>query len=170
MVSRLKKYPPASLLACRISASVHLVLVPMLILWIGALALTHRGPSRFLSTDRLILGGFISFSLYMTHTVWYGLWRAGMKAVHINGGVLYLLAFIGLVVGAILIAWLMWKFVEEPAREWMRGMVGVRRRPTEEAGEAIAVATDPDTADPVEVATAANDPFVAQEQDPDASQ
>ena len=110
----------------------HLVLVPMLILWIGALALTHRGPSRFLSTDRLILGGFISFSLYMTHTVWYGLWRAGMKAVHINGGVLYLLAFIGLVVGAILIAWLMWKYVEEPSREWMRKRSGERATPVEE--------------------------------------
>jgi peptidoglycan/LPS O-acetylase OafA/YrhL len=110
----------------------HLVLVPLLVAWIGALALTRRGPSRFLSTDRLVLGGFISFSLYMTHTVWYGLWRAGMKAVHINGGVLYLIAFVGLVVGAIVIAWLMWRFVEEPAREWMRKRSGERPKPVEE--------------------------------------
>jgi len=27
--------------------------------------------------------------------------------------------------------------VEEPAREWMRGLVGTRRTPTEEAGEEI---------------------------------
>jgi peptidoglycan/LPS O-acetylase OafA/YrhL len=110
----------------------HLVLVPLLIAWIGALALTTRGPSKYLSTDRLVLGGFVSFSLYMTHTVWYGLWRAGMKAVHINGGILYLVSFVGLVVGAIAIAWLMWRFVEEPAREWMRARSGERPKPAEE--------------------------------------
>ena len=110
----------------------HLVLVPLLVAWIGALALTRRGPSRFLSTDRLVLGGFISFSLYMTHTVWYGLWRAGMRAVHIDGGVLYLISFLGLVAGAIVIAWLMWRFVEEPAREWMRKRSGERPKPVEE--------------------------------------
>jgi len=122
----------------------HLVLVPVLIAWIGALALTNRGPSRWLSTDRLVLGGFISFSLYMTHTVWYGLWRAGMSAVHIKGGVLYLISFVGLVVGAILIAWLMWKYVEEPAREWMRRRTGERPKPVEE----IALEADGHGADP----------------------
>jgi len=60
-----------------------------------------------------------------------------MKAVGIDGGALYAVGFVGLVVGAILIAWLMWKFVEEPAREWMRTIVGARRTPTEEAGERI---------------------------------
>jgi peptidoglycan/LPS O-acetylase OafA/YrhL len=85
----------------------------------------------------LVLGGFISYSLYMTHLVWFGLWRAGMKAVGIDGGALYAVGFVVLVVGALLIAWLMWKFVEEPAREWMRTLVGARRKPTEEAGEQI---------------------------------
>ena len=122
----------------------HLVLVPVLIAWIGALALTSRGPSKWLSTDRLVLGGFISFSLYMTHTVWYGLWRAGMSAVHIKGGVLYLISFVALVVGAILIAWLMWKYVEEPAREWMRRRTGERPKPVEE----IALEADGHGADP----------------------
>lgn len=112
----------------------HLWLVPFLIVWIGALALTRRGPSRWLSTDKLVLGGFISYSLYMTHLVWYGLWRAAMKAAGISGGALYLLGFIALVVGAIVIAWLMWRFVEEPAREWMRSKAGARRKP---AGEEI---------------------------------
>jgi hypothetical protein len=31
----------------------------------------------------------------------------------------------------------MWRIVEEPAREWMRKLVGVRAKPTEEAGEDI---------------------------------
>ena len=111
----------------------HLVLVPLLVAWIGALALTRRGPSRFLSTDRLVLGGFISFSLYMTHTIWYGLWRAGLRVTGIDGGALYAVATIGLLVGAVVIAWLMWRFVEEPAREWMRARSGERPKPVEEA-------------------------------------
>ena len=146
----------------------HLLLVPFLIAWIGALALSRRGLARFLSTKALVLGGFISYSLYMTHLVWFGLWRAAMRALGIEGGPLYAIAFIVLVVGAVIIAWLMWRLVEEPAREWMRGLVGVRRKPTEEAGEAIAeTAGDADSAQPVDVATAPTDPFVAQEKDPD---
>ena len=138
----------------------HLLLVPLLILWIGALALSRRGLARFLSTRALVLGGFISYSLYMTHLVWFGLWRAGMRAVGIDGGALYAVAVVGLVGGALLLAWLMWKFVEEPAREWLRGYVGVRRKPTEEAGEALAEeATDADSAAPVDVPTPATDPF-----------
>jgi peptidoglycan/LPS O-acetylase OafA/YrhL len=148
----------------------HLLLVPLLILWIGALALSRRGLARFLSTRALVLGGFISYSLYMTHLVWFGLWRAAMRAAGIDGGPLYALAFVVLVGGALVLAWLMWRFVEEPAREWMRGFVGVRRKPTEEAGEAIAEqAPDADSAEPVDVATSATDPFVAQEQDPDGT-
>ncbi|HAN72616.1 MAG TPA: hypothetical protein DCQ36_13645 [Actinobacteria bacterium] len=142
----------------------HLLLVPLLIAWIGALALSRRGLSRFLSTRALVLGGFISYSLYMTHLVWFGLWRAGMRAVGIDGGLLYALGVIGLIVGALAIAWLMWRFVEEPAREWMRGLVGVRRRPTEEAGEQIAVEEKAgDSADPVDVAEAPTDPFRRKE-------
>ena len=141
----------------------HLLLVPLLILWIGSLALSRRGLARFLSTRTLVLGGFISYSLYMTHLVWFGLWRAGMRAVGIESGALYALAVIGLVAGSLVIAWLMWRFVEEPAREWMRGVVGVRKAPTEEAGEAIAErAADADSADPVDVAPSANDPFTPE--------
>ena len=116
----------------------HLLLVPLLIAWIGALALSRRGLTKTLGTQVLVLGGFISYSLYMTHLVWFGLWRAGMKAAGIDGGGLYTLGVIGLVIGALVIAWLMWKFIEEPAREWMRKLIGVRPVPTEEAGAAIA--------------------------------
>ena len=119
--------------AADLPPKLHLILVPLLIAWIGSLALTNRGTSKFLSKDTLILGGFISFSLYMTHTVWYGLWRAVMAKLHISGGVLYGLGAIGLIIGAFVIAWLMWKFVEEPAREWMRRRSGEVAKPIEEA-------------------------------------
>jgi hypothetical protein len=46
----------------------------------------------------------------------------------------------------------------------MRGLVGVRRRPTEEAGEQIAVEEKAgDSADPVDVAEAPTDPFRRKE-------
>jgi peptidoglycan/LPS O-acetylase OafA/YrhL len=116
----------------------HLLLVPFLIAWLGALALARGRVSRGLATKTLVLGGFISYSLYMTHLVVFGLWRAAMRAAGIDGGFLYAAGLLLLVAGALVIAWLMWRFVEEPAREWMRGLAGVRRTPTEEAGEAIA--------------------------------
>jgi peptidoglycan/LPS O-acetylase OafA/YrhL len=120
----------------------HLLLVPFLVAWIGSLALARHGMARWLSTSALVLGGFISYSLYMTHLVWFGLWRAGMQAVGITGGALYAVATIVLVGGALVIAWLMWRIVEEPAREWMRSRIGVRPQPTEEAGEAIVLRAD----------------------------
>ncbi|MFM7146321.1 MAG: acyltransferase family protein, partial [Actinomycetales bacterium] len=104
----------------------HLLLVPLLIAWIGALAVARRGMARWLATPVLVLGGFISYSLYMTHLVWFGLWRAGLRATGIESGPLYLLAVLFLVAGASLIAWLMWRIVEEPAREWMRRIGGAR--------------------------------------------
>ncbi len=114
----------------------HLTLVPLLILWIGALALAQGGMARALATRIAILGGFISYSLYMTHLIVFGLWRAGLRAFGIESGAIYALSVIALIAGCFLVAYAMWKWIEEPAREWMRGLVGTRRVPTEEAGEA----------------------------------
>lgn len=139
----------------------HLALVPFLVAWIGALALARAGMARALSTRALVLGGFVSYSLYMTHLVWMGLWRAGMSVAGIEGGALYALGVAVLIVGALVIAWLMWRIVEEPAREWMRGLVGTRPVPTEEAGEAI-VETDElageDRGEPIEPVVVPEEP------------
>ena len=114
----------------------YVIIVPFLVAWIGALALTNR-PTSFLSTRQLVLGGFISYSLYMVHLVWFGLWRTGMSAVGITGGPIYLLGVIGLIVMAVALAYLMWRFVEEPAREWMRSKIGVKKLPVEEAAMGV---------------------------------
>ncbi len=119
----------------------HLLLVPFLVAWIGALALSRRGVARRLSTRALVLGGFISYSLYMTHVVWLGLWRAALEAAGLEGGPAYTAAVAVLLIGSLGIAWLMWRLVEEPARVWMRRLGGSRPTPTEEAGEAIAEST-----------------------------
>jgi len=110
----------------------HLWLVPPLIIWIGALALSRRGQARWLGTDTLILGGVVSYSLYMTHLVWFGVWRAGMNAVGIDSGPLYALSVILAIAGSFVIAWLMWRIVEEPCRRWMRRLIGVKSVAPEE--------------------------------------
>lgn len=110
----------------------HLVLVPLLVAWIGALAVSQRGLSRWLSTDKLLLGGYISYSLYMTHTVWYGLWRTALSKAGIDGGPVYALGVVVLIGAALVIAWLMWRYVEEPARVWMRKRIGTAPKPVAE--------------------------------------
>lgn len=110
----------------------HLLLVPPLIVWIGALSLSRRGVARGLSTRTLVLGGYISFSLYMTHRFVYGFWRTGMRIIGIKGGVLYFVGVLGLVALCLLGAYAMWRWIEEPAREWMRRLIGERAKPVAE--------------------------------------
>lgn len=134
----------------------HLAIVPILILWIGSLALAQRGMANLLSTRVFVLGGFISYSLYMTHLVWFGLWRAGMKALGISDGPLYTLSVVFLLVMSFVIAYAMWRLIEEPARERMRALIGTRATPTEEAGEKIVVSEEksghgPTTTRPIDV-------------------
>ncbi len=104
----------------------HLWLVPPLIVWIGALALSKSGQVKFLSRETVVLGGLISYSLYMTHLVWLSTWRAGMNAIGLESGPLYALSVVFALAMAFVLAWLMWRLVEEPARRFMRRGVGVR--------------------------------------------
>ena len=129
----------------------HLTLVPVLIAWIGVLALSRRGMANLLATKIMVFGGFISYSLYMTHLVWFGLWRAAMKTLGIESGALYTLSVVFLLGMSFVIAYLMWRLVEEPARVRMRNWIGIRPTPTEEVGEAIVESTDPTTAKPIDV-------------------
>ena len=129
----------------------HLTLVPVLIAWIGVLALSRRSMANLLATKIMVFGGFISYSLYMTHLVWFGLWRAGMKALGIESGPLYALSVVFLLGMSFVIAYVMWRLVEEPARIRMRTWIGIRPTPTEEAAEAIVDSTDPTTATPIDV-------------------
>lgn len=129
----------------------HLLLVPILVAWIGSLALSQRGMANLLSKKIMVFGGFISYSLYMTHLVWFGLWRAGMKAIGIEGGILYTLAVVVLLGMSFVIAYLMWRFIEEPAQVRMRNWIGIRPKPTEEAGEEIVEKSEPKNATPIDV-------------------
>jgi peptidoglycan/LPS O-acetylase OafA/YrhL len=79
-----------------------------------------------LSTRLMVYGGQISFCLYMVHelmhTAW--LWTAQQfqLTLHGDGGKLLVAGLLTLAFGAAIV---LFHFVEEPARRWMRGMVDV---------------------------------------------
>lgn len=107
----------------------HLALVPFLAAWIGALALSRRGLAKWLSSDRMVLGGFISFSLYMTHIVLLQVFNVVTDKIHITHGPVFGVLTVLAILTTIPVAWLMWHFVEEPAREWIRGRIGEPPKP-----------------------------------------
>ena len=97
---------------------------------VGALALSTQGMSRWLSTDAMVLGGKISFSLYLLHMpileigytlmAWYPRLAPGTR--------LGTLLLPHLFLAAVLLAYLVHRFVEEPARLALRGIRLPRRR------------------------------------------
>jgi peptidoglycan/LPS O-acetylase OafA/YrhL len=124
-----------------------MVLFPVLV---GALALSvGRGPARLLSTDWAVHGGRISYSLYLVHipifeVLWTLMIRYRVIGPDTPGGVA--LAFVGLV-SVFVAAHLLWRFVEEPARQRMRRLTDrprvAERAATEPTAEAAAA--DPTT-------------------------
>lgn len=93
-----------------------------------------------LSTRLLVYGGQVSFGLYMVHelvhTAW--LWIMAQYQITMVPSINAKLVFVGLIVVAIALGVLLFHFVEEPARIWMRGMVGERRLPVTETHAELA--------------------------------
>lgn len=87
-----------------------------------------------LSTRVLVYGGQVSFGLYMVHELVHTAWLWVMAQYHITmvPSINAKLMFLGLIAVAIGLGVLLFHFVEEPARIWMRGMVGERRLPITE--------------------------------------
>ncbi|TYP89846.1 acyltransferase family protein [Blastococcus xanthinilyticus] len=90
---------------------------------VGALALAEGGPARLLSAAPVVLGGRISFALYLVHmAVFETCWTLGEVVPALGGG-----SPAGAVLQAVVpvlplpAAWLLWRCVEEPARRRMRG-------------------------------------------------
>jgi peptidoglycan/LPS O-acetylase OafA/YrhL len=87
-----------------------------------------------LSTRVMVYGGQISFGLYMVHelvhTAWT--WILAQYRIVLEPSVTAKLAFVGLIVFALVLSILLYHFVEEPARIWMRRMVGERKPPVTE--------------------------------------
>ncbi|MET0763375.1 MAG: acyltransferase [Blastococcus sp.] len=106
---------------------------------IAGLALSEGGLARPLSAPVMVLGGRISFALYLVHM---GVFEAGwtlMAVVPGLGGGSSVATLLQVMVAVLPLpaAWAIWRVVEEPARRWMR-RVGPQP-PTTVRGEASGV-------------------------------
>lgn len=98
------------------------VVVLLFPLLVGSLALSSRGPSRFLATRPAVHGGRISYSLYLIHVlVFEVLWTAMTHFPGIApGSTAYRFVVPGALLAALLLAHLSYRFLEEPARLALR--------------------------------------------------
>jgi peptidoglycan/LPS O-acetylase OafA/YrhL len=98
---------------------VDVLFVPLIV----SLAVGVGALPGLLSTRVLVFGGQISFSLYMVHelvhTAWN--WTVAQFALSRVDDAAFVLP--GLLAVAVVAAIVLYKFVEEPARRWMRSMV-----------------------------------------------
>lgn len=116
------------------------ILFPLLV---GALALTDRGPSAWLSRPSVVLGGRISYSVYLVHVPVYEIFWTFQKTVPqiAPGGPWTSFLVPNLPVVAIGLGWVLWRFVEEPARRRLRDLGRARRLRREGARDGYADAT-----------------------------
>lgn len=112
-------------------AAVGVAVFPVVV---GGLALATTGLGRVLSSDNAVLGGKISYSLYLVHVPvleWFWIGQMNQRRIA-PGGAYTGLVVPNLVVGGLVLAWLMWRYVEEPARTGLRRLVEQRRPRVEE--------------------------------------
>ncbi|UQX13159.1 acyltransferase family protein [Candidatus Mycobacterium methanotrophicum] len=80
-----------------------------------------------LSTRLMVFGGQISFCVYMVHelvhTAWIWAAEQFQLTLHGNGGKLIVAGLLAITIGTAIV---LFHFVEEPARHWMRRMVDFR--------------------------------------------
>jgi membrane protein YdbS with pleckstrin-like domain len=109
-------------------AAVAGVAFPVLV---GALALSTGRISRVLSTGPMLLGGRISFALYLVHIPVFEVFYTAMEwypLLRPDGAVASLLTPHVLLL-PLPLAWLLYRYVEEPARRGLRDLAGPRRLP-----------------------------------------
>jgi peptidoglycan/LPS O-acetylase OafA/YrhL len=112
----------------RLSVVATVLFAPFLV----ALAVSGRGLSRVLSSRPFVLGGYISYSVYLVHMllvepVWWAqnVWPQAITPHTLTAK----LVFLALPALACLAGYAMWRWVEEPARKTMRAMSSMPGRP-----------------------------------------
>jgi peptidoglycan/LPS O-acetylase OafA/YrhL len=100
-------------------AGVAVVFFPVLV---GALALSDRGLSRVLSRETIVLGGRISFALYLVHTccIEVAAYLQEHVAFLAAGSPGWTLLQAHMIPVSILFSYLLWRYVEEPGRKFLR--------------------------------------------------
>jgi peptidoglycan/LPS O-acetylase OafA/YrhL len=104
-----------------------------------ALAIGVGTLPRLLATRLMVLGGQVSFCLYMVHELVHTVWSWAAEQfglpLHGTGGKLIVAGLMALSLGASV---LLYRTVEEPARKWMRSMIDTRTPDPPEPGVAAA--------------------------------
>lgn len=102
--------------------SAAVVLFPVLV---GALALSERGLAGLLARPTAVLGGRMSYSLYLVHVPIFEIfWVQQIRRPALqSGGAWAPLLLPNLIVVALVAGLLLWRLVEEPARVWLRALV-----------------------------------------------
>jgi peptidoglycan/LPS O-acetylase OafA/YrhL len=106
---------------------------------VGALALADRGPARLLSKSWMVTGGRISFALYLVHLVVFEVWWTAMDVVpHLqpDSALASLLAPVVLV-APFPVAYVVWRYIEEPSRIRMRRFGPASVAPRAPVGPAV---------------------------------
>lgn len=105
---------------------VDVLFVPLVI----TLAIGLGSLPWLLSTRLMVYGGEISFCLYMVHELVHTTWGWAVLQFELTPqDNPWKWNVIGLILIALLLSSLMYHFVEEPARRWMRRMIGARAAP-----------------------------------------
>jgi peptidoglycan/LPS O-acetylase OafA/YrhL len=109
------------------SGLVDVLFVPLVV----TLAVGVGSLPRLLSTRVMVYGGYISFSLYMVHEIVHTAWNwfTAQFEIALTPSWSAKLIMVGVFAVAVLGAVLLYQFVEEPARIWMRRMVKERKFP-----------------------------------------
>jgi len=126
------------------SGLVDVLFVPL----VASLAVGIGSLPRLLSTRIMVYGGYNSFSLYMVHEIVHTAWNwfTAQFEIILTPSWSAKLIMVGVFAVAFLGAVLLYHFVEEPARIWMRNMVKERQPPVntlESHADAHAGALDP---------------------------
>jgi peptidoglycan/LPS O-acetylase OafA/YrhL len=122
-------------------AGIAVVVFPVLV---GALALADGGPARWLSVPWVVMGGRISFALYLVHECIFEVFWTGMDVFPVLGPDSRWQALVSplVLVSTVPAAYLLWRYVEEPSRRAMRDLA--KRRRGAPVGPAAVTARTPD--------------------------
>lgn len=107
----------------QIAPTESIIVLPLFVLLLGSLAVCGRDPlARLLATGPLVLGGRVSYALYLSHPLVIG---AGLEVTNRTGaaGVWLMAIAIGVIAAAWVFAWVLWRLIEEPARKVARRML-----------------------------------------------
>jgi len=107
----------------QIASTETIVVLPLFVVLIGALAVYGRDPlARLLATRPFVLGGRVSYALYLSHPLVIGAGLFITQATAATGlGLIGITGFV--IVASWVFAWVLWRFIEEPARKAARRML-----------------------------------------------